>query len=70
MHYRYFTIEQRNVLADAMRSRIAEPGMKSALERLPTPEFGVCETCRGDIAFVQLAHNPRLRRCPACLRAL
>jgi RNA polymerase-binding transcription factor DksA len=70
MHYHYFTIEQRNTLADAMRSRIAEPGMKSAFERLHTPEFGVCETCGGDIAFTRLTQNPRLRRCPACLSAL
>ena len=67
MHYHYFTIEQRNVLAELMRARAAEPGMAAALERIHTPEFGVCETCEGDIPFVELQVNPRLRRCARCL---
>ena len=67
MHYHYFTIEQRNALANLMRGRSAEPGMEAALERLHTPEFGVCEACEADIPFVQLQANPRLRRCARCL---
>ena len=70
MHYHYFTIEQRNVLAELMRSRIAEAGMPTALERLHTPGFGVCESCGADIAFAHLVSNPRLYRCPSCLAQL
>jgi len=66
MHYHYFTLEQRRALEEAMRSRIAEPGMKAALERLHTPEFGVCEACGADIAFIRLAGNPTVRRCGSC----
>jgi RNA polymerase-binding transcription factor DksA len=70
MHYHYFTIEQRNALTDVIRSRMAEPGMDCALQRLHTPEFGVCESCGADIPYVRLAANPRLRRCASCLAAL
>lgn len=66
MHYRYFTLEQRDALAQAIRSRIGEPGMTVALERLHAPDYGVCESCGGDIPFVRLMGNPRLRRCPRC----
>jgi RNA polymerase-binding transcription factor DksA len=66
MHYHYFTLEQRNALENAIRSRLAEPGMKDALERLHTPQFGVCESCGADIAYIKLAGNPRLTRCSGC----
>ena len=66
MHYHYFTLEQREALERAMRSRLAEPGMQSALERLHTPQFGVCEVCGADIAFIRLAGNPTLKRCAGC----
>lgn len=66
MHYHYFTIEQREALAHAMRNRMTEPGMNLALERLHTPEFGVCESCGADIAFSALCGNPTLKRCPRC----
>ena len=67
MHYHYFTIEQRNTLAELIRARLAEPGMAAVLERLHTPEFGVCESCEADIPFARLQANPRLRRCVRCL---
>jgi RNA polymerase-binding transcription factor DksA len=70
MHYHYFTIEQRDGLAQQMHARITEPGMEIALQRLHGPEFGVCETCGDDIPFVQLHANPRLTRCVRCLAAL
>ncbi len=66
MHYHYFTLEQRSALETAIRSRLAEPGMQDALERLRTPQFGVCESCGADIPFVKLAGNPRLTRCLSC----
>lgn len=69
MHYHYFTIEQRNALAELMRARAAEPGMDAALQRIHAPEFGVCESCEADIPFVELRANPRLRRCARCLGA-
>jgi RNA polymerase-binding transcription factor DksA len=67
MHYHYFTIEQRSGLAQLMNARIAEPGMETALQRLHTPEFGVCESCGVDIPFVRLQANPLLTRCARCL---
>ncbi|HEY3076809.1 MAG TPA: TraR/DksA C4-type zinc finger protein [Burkholderiales bacterium] len=70
MHYHYFTLEQRGALAGLMRSRFAEAGMAAALERLRTPEFGVCESCGADIPYVRLTANPRLRRCASCLAEL
>jgi len=70
MHYHYFTLEQRNALSDLMHSRLEEPGMASALERLHHPEFGVCEACGDDIPFIGLMTNPRLRRCRRCLAEL
>jgi RNA polymerase-binding transcription factor DksA len=70
MHYHYFTLEQRGALAELMRSRMAEAGMATALERLHAPEFGVCESCGADIPYVRLAANPRLRRCARCLAEL
>ncbi len=66
MHYHYFTIEQRTDLEEAIRTRLAEPGMQAALERLRSPEFGVCEACGADISFVRLRGNPALRRCAGC----
>ncbi|HYL90636.1 MAG TPA: TraR/DksA C4-type zinc finger protein [Burkholderiales bacterium] len=70
MHYHYFTLEQRNVLAELMRSRIEEPGMAAALDRLRTPDYGVCESCGGDIPYARLALDPQLARCPACITGL
>jgi RNA polymerase-binding transcription factor DksA len=70
VHYHYFTIEQRNALAEAIRSRLGEPGMATAAERLHAPDYGVCESCGGDIPFIRMMSNPRLRRCARCLAGL
>ena len=66
MHYHYFTLEQRRALEDAIRSRLAEPGMRDALQRLRTPQFGVCESCGGDIPYAKLTGDPGLTRCLSC----
>lgn len=66
LHYHYFTIEQRNALEESIRTRLAEPGMTPALERLHTPQFGVCEVCGADISFARLQADPALRRCVNC----
>ena len=66
MHYHYFTLEQRHVLAELMRSRLGEPGMDLAIERLRTPDFRVCEVCGADIPFARVAADPTLRRCRQC----
>ncbi len=70
MHYHYFTIEQRNVLTELMRARISEPGMAAALDRLRTPDYGICESCGGDIPYARLAVDPQLSRCPSCITGL
>ena len=67
MHYHYFTIEQREALEQLIRARMADrPEMMSALERLHSPDFGVCEACGGDIAYARLVADPLLRRCAGC----
>lgn len=68
MHYHYFTLEQRHALEQAIRSRFAGPGMQAELDRLRTPDFGVCDGCGSDIPFVKLVGNPQLRRCPDCFK--
>jgi RNA polymerase-binding transcription factor DksA len=67
MHYHYFTLEQRNALAEAIRLRAGEPGMTSAAARLHDPAYGVCESCAQDIPFIRMMSDPRLRRCVGCL---
>jgi RNA polymerase-binding transcription factor DksA len=68
MHYHYFTLEQRHALEHAIRARFAGPGMQAELDRLRTPDFGVCASCGADIPFVKLIGNPQLRRCPDCFK--
>jgi len=42
--------------------------MDTVLDRLRTPDFGVCESCGSDIPYVKLIGNPALKRCPDCFR--
>jgi len=65
MHYHYFTLEQRSTLARLL-SQLPETERGSALERLQAPDYGVCDTCGGDIPFVRLMAEPLRRRCPTC----
>ena len=67
MHYHYFTIEQRKALEEEIRANLAgRPEMDSALKRLHSPDFGVCEACGADIPYRKLAADPLLTRCPGC----
>ena len=67
MHYRYFTLEQRDSLEQLMRSRLGiEPQLAKELERLHTPDYGVCEVCDADIPYVRLMESPAERRCRSC----
>jgi RNA polymerase-binding transcription factor DksA len=66
LHYHYFTIEQRTTLEHAIRSHLSGAELNMALERLRSPEYGVCEACGADITFIRLAGNPTLRRCAGC----
>ena len=61
MHYHYFTLEQRNTLAEIM-SNLPETERRA----LHQPDYGVCEACGGDIPYVKLLAEPLARRCPAC----
>jgi RNA polymerase-binding transcription factor DksA len=65
MHYHYFTLEQRSTLARLL-SQLPEAERHPALERLHAADYGVCETCGGDIPFVRLMSDPLRRRCPSC----
>lgn len=40
--------------------------MEAALERLHTPDFGVCAACGVDIPYVRLEVAPSATRCVAC----
>jgi RNA polymerase-binding transcription factor DksA len=66
MHYHYFTLEQRTVLENAIRSHLVGPALESALGRLRSADYGVCDACGGDIAFRMLQAHPLARHCPNC----
>ena len=66
MHYHYFTLEQRTALENALRSHLVGPALDSALGRLRSADYGVCETCAGDIPFRRLIADPLARTCPNC----
>lgn len=67
MHYRYFTLEQRDNLEHATRAQIAAPGeLAEALERLHTPDYGTCEACGAEMPYVELIESPAATLCPAC----
>ena len=67
MHYHYFTIEQRESLERLIRSSLAgRPEMSSALARLHSAEFGVCERCSADIPYTMLSSDPLQRLCTGC----
>ncbi len=67
MHYRYLTIEQREILTNLIRSRFV-PGaqLEIALKRLHEPDYGVCVECGKDIGFVRLIADPWALHCQAC----
>jgi RNA polymerase-binding transcription factor DksA len=68
MHYHYFTLEQRDALSRQIRDLAAEDGKRaaSALDRLHSPAYGVCEICEADIPYVQLLNDPFRRLCTRC----
>jgi RNA polymerase-binding transcription factor DksA len=70
MHYHYFTLEQRETLSREIHRKMGGEdragGLSSALERLRSPDYGVCEMCQGDVPFVRLLGDPLARRCPRC----
>ena len=61
MHYHYFTLEQRSILAGLMSSL-----PQTQRQTLHEPGYGVCESCGADIPFVRLVGNPLLKLCPSC----
>ena len=56
-HRHYFTIEQRETL---------QRQLEAALERLHTPDFGLCEDCGEEISYARLSANPTALRCLGC----
>jgi len=66
MHYHYFTLEQRESLEREIRSNLMGPALDSALGRLRSADYGVCDTCGADIPFRRLRTDPLARRCPHC----
>jgi RNA polymerase-binding transcription factor DksA len=61
MHYRYLTLEQRENLA-----RLMQGGSPEILQRLHTPDYGVCSSCGNDIPYTRLLEFPAARHCAAC----
>lgn len=67
MHYRYFTLEQRERLEQAMRELAAGPtDLALALERLRAPDYGTCEACGTEMPYVEMLSAPAATLCPAC----
>ena len=61
MHYRYLTLEQRESLERLIRAQLPRE-----LERLHTPDYGICESCGADIPYARLLRAPAERRCAGC----
>jgi len=69
MHYHYLTIEQRESLERVIRARTSDAlQLRNALERLHSPDYGVCIECGKDIAFARLREDPAALHCQACSR--
>jgi RNA polymerase-binding transcription factor DksA len=67
MHYRYFTLEQRDHLEQAIRDRATDPtDLALALERLQMPDYGTCAACGVEMLYVELIDAPAATVCPAC----
>jgi RNA polymerase-binding transcription factor DksA len=67
MHYRYFTLEQRDHLEQAIRDQVAAPtDLAAALERLHAPDYGTCEACGAETPYVQMIEAPAATLCRAC----
>ena len=71
MHYHYFTIEQRESLERLLRAQLGTPlgtqqGAAQALQRLHSPDYGVCAQCGADIPYVRLLDFPGELLCAAC----
>jgi RNA polymerase-binding transcription factor DksA len=69
VHYRYLTIEQRERISRVIQTLMQDErpeGAGSALARLRSPDYGVCEVCEGDVPFVRLLDDPLARRCRRC----
>ena len=67
MHYHYFTIEQRETLERLIRQNLSErPDYRPLLDRLHSPDYGVCSACGADIPYIRLLVNPAEQRCRRC----
>lgn len=67
MNYRYFTLEQRDHLEEAIRDLATSPTeLTLALERLRSPDYGTCERCGSDMPYIAMIEAPAATLCPAC----
>lgn len=67
MHYRYFTLEQRDHLERAIREQVSTPtDLAQALERLHTSDYGTCAACGVEMPYVELIEAPVATLCLAC----
>jgi RNA polymerase-binding transcription factor DksA len=69
VHYHYLTLEQRDSIEQRLRAGSHdERALRTALERLRQPDYGVCIECGNDIAFVRLQEDPDALHCSDCAR--
>jgi RNA polymerase-binding transcription factor DksA len=67
MHYRYFTLEQRDHLEHVIRDQVAAlTELAAALERLHSPDYGTCEACGVEMPYSQMIEAPAAKLCPGC----
>jgi RNA polymerase-binding transcription factor DksA len=65
MPYHYFTLEQRESLERQIRSQAAGDPAET-LQRLHSPDYGVCCGCGADIPYVRLMAAPATLYCARC----
>ena len=55
-------IELASLLRDVQELR----AVKEAIQRIHSPDFGVCADCEGEIPYARLKAQPMATRCRAC----
>lgn len=68
-HHHYLTIEQREILEKLLRLQIDSGArLKTELDYLHQPDYGVCIECSKDIGFALLEEDPLAVHCRDCRR--
>lgn len=62
--------DQQMSKAKLLRMQEHRVQLRSALNRLPSPDFGICNACKGTIPIERLLAVPEARVCVPCLNKL